>query len=303
MKETSINSLNNILKLSLLIVFTCYLPVKAISKKKQPNIIIILTDDQGYGDFSFSGNPEVKTPNIDKLWNEGIKLTNFHVAPMCTPTRGALMTGKDALKNGAFLVCSGYSSILPEVPTMPEILKEAGYKTGIFGKWHLGDNYPHRPTDRGFDTAVWHKGWGQSSVNDFWNNDYFNDYYWRNDKIEKFKGYCTDFWFDEAMNFMNECNKEETPFFAYLSTNAPHGPHYVDDKYRKPYKHLDHSLASYFGMIANIDENMGRLVQMLKDNDLYNNTIIIFTTDNGGTIGTKLYNAGLRGTKKRESDG
>jgi arylsulfatase A-like enzyme len=213
---------------------------------------------------------------------------------MCTPTRGQLLTGKDALHNGASIVCSGYSFVYPDILLMPEILKESGYKTGIFGKWHLGDNYPFRPMDRGFDYSVWHKGWGVSSVPDYWNNDYFDDYYWRNNTLEQFDGYCTDIWFTEAMKWIEDCHRRGKPFFAYIPTNAPHGPLYVDDTYRAPYKELNHGLASFFGMIANIDENMGRLDSMMESSGIKNNTILIFMTDNGGTAGVNYYNAGMR---------
>ncbi len=269
----------------------------------KPNILIVLTDDQGYGDFSFSGNPRLKTPHLDRLHERSIRLTDFHVAPMCTPTRSQLMTGVDAARNGAFMACSGYSSIRPGIPTLPEILRANGYRTGLFGKWHLGDNAPHRPMDRGFDHAVWHKGWGISSVPDRWNNDYFDDTYWVNDETKAFRGYCTDIWFDEAMAWMGACGRDRAPFFAYLSLNAPHGPLFVADNYRQPYADLPRPLATFFGMIANIDENMGRLEDMLERSGLDDNTILIFMTDNGGTVGVRFYNAGMRGGKMSLYDG
>jgi arylsulfatase len=270
---------------------------------KTPNVIIVMTDDQGYGDFSFAGNPRVKTPNIDRLYNKSIVLNDFHVAPMCTPTRGQLMTGKDALHNGAFMVSSGYSFVYPEIPVMPEIMKAVGYKTALFGKWHLGDNYPFRPIDRGFDLSIWHKGGGVNATSDYWNNDYFDDYYWKNDSLQQFKGYCTDIWFNEAMKWMEDCNQKGKPFFSYLAVNAPHYPLFVEEKYRSPYKDLDHNLASFFGMIANFDENMGRLDSMLVNSGIKDNTILIFLTDNGGTFGSKFYNANMKGSKKSLYEG
>lgn len=291
----------------ILLFFLCISFVKygfsTTTKEDRPNILIILTDDQGYGDFSFTGNPILKTPNIDRLSEEGVQFTDFHVAPMCTPTRGQLMTGIDALHNGAFLACSGYSFIYPEIPTMPEILAGEGYRTGLFGKWHLGDNYPYRPFDRGFETAIWHMGWGITSTTDYWNNDYFDDFYYTNDSLTQFDGYCTDIWFDEAMKWMQECADKDEPFFAYLSTNAPHGPLYVEDRYREPFKSVGESLASFFGMIANLDENMGRLEEMLDESGLKENTIVIFMTDNGGTVGVNYYNAGLRDGKMSVYEG
>jgi len=278
-------------------------PSALCSDAPRPNIIIVLADDQGYGDFSFTGNPVLKTPNIDRLARENVFLRDFHVSPMCTPTRGQLMTGRDALSNGAFLVCSGYGAIYPDVPTMPEILREAGYATALFGKWHLGDTHPYRPMDRGFDLAVWFKGWGITSVVDYWNNDYFDDTYYRNDKLTQFGGYCTDTWFDQAMQWMETRQKTGEPFMVYLAINAPHAPLYVADKYREPYNKLGHELASFFGMIANIDENMGRLDAMLERTGLKENTILIFMTDNGATAALDYYNAGMRGGKMSLYDG
>jgi arylsulfatase len=270
---------------------------------EKPNIILVMTDDQGYGDFSFSGNPSLKTPNIDRLSREGILLTDFHAAPMCTPTRGQLMTGRDALYTGATMVSSGFSFVYSDIPMMPEILKQEGYSSALFGKWHLGDNYPFRPMDRGFDMAIWHKGGGINSTSDYWFNDYYNDKYWHNDTLKQYQGYCTDVWFDEAMRWMDACHEEGKPFFAYISTNAPHWPYFVEDKYRKPYESLHNNLSSYFGMIANIDENMGRLDSMMEVTGIAENTILVFLTDNGGIIGTSFYNAGMRDKKESLYEG
>ncbi len=263
----------------------------------KPNVILVLTDDQGYGDLSCHGNPVLKTPHLDKLYRESIRLTDFHVAPMCTPTRGELLTGRDALSNGAYCVCSGRTFIRQSIPTMAEIFAQGGYRTGIFGKWHLGDNYPHRPQDRGFHEAVHHMGWGITSTPDYWNNDYFDDYFRHNGRVEQYAGYCTDVWFREAVHWIKACRRKNEAFFAYISTNAPHGPFWVPEKYRRPYQHLDRDPAGFFGMIANIDENMARLDAMLDEAGLRENTILIFMTDNGGTGGIKVYNAGMRGAK------
>ncbi|MCL4194368.1 MAG: arylsulfatase [Thermoguttaceae bacterium] len=265
-----------------------------------PNVLIILTDDQGYGDFSCHGNPVLKTPNIDALHAESIRLTDFHVAPMCTPTRGQLLTGMDALRNGATSVTAGRSLIRRGIPTMAEAFASAGYRTGIFGKWHLGDSYPQRPMDRGFQDAVWFLGWGVSSAPEF-DNDCFNTRYRRGTEIRQSPGYCTDFWFDEAMAWMRERKRRNERFFCYLPTNAPHGPLWVDAKYAAPYAKT--KAADFFGMIANIDENMGRLERMLQESGLRDNTLVIFMTDNGGTAGVNTYNAGMRGRKTQYYDG
>jgi len=288
--------------LSLFLPNTCA-SLPASPKSTKPNVIIILTDDQGYGDLSCHGNPVLRTPHLDRLHEQSIRLTNFHVAPMCTPTRSQLLSGRDALANGAFMVCSGFSFMRPGLPTMAEIFARNGYRTGIFGKWHLGESYPHRPQDRGFQEVLIHKGWGITSVPDHWNNDYFDDFFVHNGETKQYQGYCTDVWFSEMMKWISGPGEVTDPFFAYLSLNAPHGPHYVEDEYREPYGELDHSVASFFGMIANIDENIGKLDAMLRSSGLYENTILIFMTDNGGTAGTSLYNAGMRGAKGSLYDG
>jgi arylsulfatase len=263
----------------------------------RPNVIFVLTDDQGYGDLSCHGNPVLKTPHIDRLARESIRFTDFHVAPMCTPTRGELLTGRDALVNGAYCVCSGRTFMRRNLPTMAEVFAASGYRTGIFGKWHLGDNYPHRPQDRGFQEAVYHLGWGITSTPDYWNNDYFDDFFRHNGRIKQYPGYCTDVWFAEAMKWIKTCQRDGEPFFAYIPTNAPHGPFFAPERYKRPYKDLGRDTAGFFAMIANIDENMAKLDAMLQQSGLRDNTILIFMTDNGGTGGVKVYNAGMRGAK------
>ena len=164
-----------------------------------PNVILIMTDDQGYGELSCHGNPILKTPHMDELHAESIRLTDYHVAPMCTPTRGQLMTGLDAARNGAVNVSSGRALLRSDVPTMGDFFTSAGYRTGIFGKWHLGDNYPYRPEDRGFQETLWFPSSHIGAVPDFWGNDYFDDVYIRNGKRQPAQGYCTDVFFEEAM--------------------------------------------------------------------------------------------------------
>lgn len=263
----------------------------------RPNVILILTDDQGYGDLACHGNPVLKTPNLDRLHAQSVRLTDFHVSPMCTPTRGQLMTGRDALASGAYCVCSGRTFLRRSIPTMAEIFAGSGYRTGIFGKWHLGDNYPHRPMDRGFQEAVWHLGWGITSTPDYWNNDYFDDHFRHNDEVRQYPGYCTDVFFAEAQKWIQKCATQRQPFFLYLPLNAPHGPFYVPDRYKQPYKHLAPDVAGFFGMIANLDENVGKLDETIREAGLRDNTVLIFLTDNGGTGGISVYNAGMRGAK------
>jgi arylsulfatase A-like enzyme len=276
------------------------LPALAQRTAAPPNIIVILTDDQGYGDLSSHGNPVLKTPAMDRLRAESVRLTDFHVAPMCTPTRSQLLTGRDALANGAMNVSSGRTLLRRDIPTLPELLAPAGYRSGLFGKWHLGDAYPYRPSDRGFDECVWFPSSHIGSASDAWNNDYYDDSYRHNGKLEKYQGYCTDVFFAEAKRWIAE---QRQPFFAYIATNAPHGPLFVPEKWSDPYKSHPRALANFFGMIANIDHNLGELDKFLEERNLLDNTILVFLTDNGGTAGVSLFNAGMRGRKVTLWDG
>jgi arylsulfatase len=271
------------------------------AKPARPNIIIVLADDQGYGDFSCLGNPVLKTPNLDKLHAQSIRLTDFHVAPMCTPTRGQLMSGLDCLHSGASSVCAGRSFIRRGIPTMAEIFAASGYRTGHFGKWHLGDSYPNLPQHRGFQETIYHHGWGITSIADSWNNDYFDPTFYHNGVPKKYKGYCTDIWFDQALAWVRERHQKNEPFFVYLPTNAPHGPHWAPEKYKAPYR--GKGPEGFFGMIANIDDNMARLEAMLTETGLRDNTLLFYFNDNGGTAGVKVFNAGMRGHKTEYYDG
>lgn len=273
-------------------------------KQRTPNIVLILVDDQGYGDLGCHGNPVVKTPRLDKLHSESVRLTDFHVAPMCTPTRGQLLSGRDALRNGAMNVSSGRTPLRTEFPTMADAFAAAGYRCGHFGKWHLGDNYPYRPHDRGFHEAVYFASSHIGSAPDPWNNDYFDDIYWHNGLRKPYEGYTTDVFFHEAERFIAESDEAGKPFFVYIPLAAAHGPLFVPAKYREPYAATQpHNIASFFGMIANIDENVGRLDDLLTERGLRDDTILIFMTDNGGTAGVPVYNAGMRGRKIELYDG
>lgn len=278
----------------------------------KPNVIIVFTDDQGYGDLAYHGNPIVKTPNLDIFAEQSLELTNFHVGTTCAPTRAGLMTGRNANRNNAWHTIAGCSILLEDEELMPQVFERNGYQTAMFGKWHLGDNYPFRPQDRGFQTAFYHGGGGVQQTPDYWNNDYFDDTYFRNGTPQKVSGYCTDVWFDEAIAFTKKQDNE--PYFMYLALNAAHGPFNVPEKYAKMYASaaLTDTQKRFYGMISNIDDNFGRLVSHLKETDQFDNTIIIFTTDNGTAAGIKNvdgsgevlgFNAGLRGTKGSHYDG
>src|SRR5574340_882895 len=189
----------------------------ALAPAARPNVIIILTDDQGYGDLSAHGHPEIRTPNIDRLHSESVRFTDFHSSPMCTPTRAQLMTGRDALYSGAMNVSSGRTLLRTDIPTMSEAFRAGGYRTGIFGKWHLGDSYPYRPEDRGFEETVWFPSSHIGSAPDSWNNAYFNDEYRHNGGRRRYSGYCTDVFFGDASRWIRAQAQASRPFFAYLA--------------------------------------------------------------------------------------
>jgi len=274
------------------------------SARKHPNVILVITDDQGYGDLGCHGNELIRTPNLDTLYEQSVRLTDFHVGPTCAPTRAGLMTGHYCNRTGVWHTIMGRSLLRRDEVTMADVFGAGGYRTAIFGKWHLGDNFPFRPQDRGFHEVLVHGGGGVGQTPDYWGNDYFDDTYWHNGTPEKHTGYCTDIWFDGALRFI-EANRHR-PFFAYLTTNAPHGPYNVAEKYSDLYKDKDVPNANFYGMITNIDENMGRLLGKLKTLGLEENTILIFMTDNGtaaGFRGGKGFNSGMRGTKGSEYEG
>ena len=271
-----------------------------------PNVILIVTDDQGYGDMACHGNPWLKTPNLDRMHAESVRLEDYHVDPVCTPTRAALMTGRYSTRVGAWAVTEGRQLLNADEVTMAEIFLSNCYNTGMFGKWHLGDPYPYGPRFRGFENVVCHKAGGVDEIGNPDGNDFFDDTYFRNGKPEHFKGYCTDVFFSEAIEFIHENKKKSSnPFFIYLPLNAMHGPFTVAEKYSKRFTDTGHPelRAKFYGMIENFDENLGRLFATLKKTETEKNTIVIFMGDNGtaqGISGGRKptgFNAGMRGKK------
>lgn len=277
------------------------------NETSKPNVIIVITDDQGYGDFGFTGNKAIQTPALDLLRSQGVLLNNYHVDPTCAPTRAALMTGRYSNRVGVWHTVQGRSMLRSREVTMADVFSANGYATGMFGKWHLGDAYPYRPEDRGFQHTVWHKAGGVGQAPDYWGNDYFDDTYMVNGKYQRLEGYCTDVWFSEGLKFIKKSKSENKPFFAYISTNAPHGPYFCPEKYSQPYTgNPKVTLPEFYGMITNIDENMAKLMKLLNDEKLADNTILIYTTDNGTAAGVSKdrgFNAGMRGTKGVEYEG
>ena len=269
----------------------------------KPNIIFVLTDDQGYGDLSCHGNPILKTPNIDRLHAEGVRFTDFHVSPTCSPTRSALMTGRHEFKNGVTHTILERERLTPDATTLAQVLKGAGYTTGIFGKWHLGDEPAYQPGKRGFDEVFVHGAGGigqtyEGSCGDAPGNTYFDPAILHNGTFVKTKGYCTDVFFGQATKWV-ESVKGKRPFFCFIATNAPHAPLQVRPEDEARYKDLvkQPNVAKFFGMIANIDDNVGRLLARLKEWNIDRNTLVVFMNDNGGTVGVPLFNAGMRGQK------
>lgn len=294
-----------------LICFSC-------QKTEHPNIILIITDDQGYGDFGFTGNPHVKTPVLDNFARQSIRFNNFYVCPVSAPTRAALMTGRYSLRTGVRDTYNGGAMMAASEVTIAEMLKAAGYTTGIFGKWHLGDNYPMRPGDQGFDESVIHLAGGMGQPGDFttWprrDSSYFDPVLWHNSRMQKYKGFCSDIFAGEAIRFI-ESNKDH-PFFCYLAFNAPHTPLQVPENYYKIYRNIDPSAGfendgrpfpqmtdkdkedarRVYAMVTNIDDNVGRLMKKLDELKITEKTVVIFMTDNGPQ--QRRYNAGMRGLK------
>ena len=281
---------------------------------KAPNVLVILTDDQGYGDLGIHGNTILQTPNLDAFAKTAVEVTNFHVGSTCTPTRAGLLTGRNANRNNAWHTISGCSILNKEEETMAEVFQRNGYQTAMFGKWHLGDNYPYRPQDRGFKNTFYCKGGGVWQTPDYWLNDYFDDTYFRNGHPEKVEGYCTDVWFSETIKYIDQQKNADKPFFVYLAPNAAHGPFNVPTDFLGQYEdaNLTPTLKRFYGMITNLDVNFGKLLDFLSANQMTKNTIVIYTTDNGTAGGIRTdkktgqqygFNAGLRGQKGSHYDG
>ena len=292
-----------------------------------PNVILIITDDQGYGDLNFNGNPNIITPALDNFAAESVRFNNFYVSPVCAPTRSSLMTGRYSLRTGVRDTYNGGAIMASSEVTLAEMLKQANFTTGIFGKWHLGDNYPSRPSDQGFDESLIHLAGGMGQVGDFTNyfkkdTSYFDPILWHNNEQKPYQGYCSDIFTENAIEFI-EKNKNN-PFFCYLSFNAPHNPLQVPDEYYQIYKNIDptegidpnlipnekineqtkENTRKVYAMVTNIDDNLKKLFSKVEELGIKENTIVIFMPDNGpqharyvaGMKGrkTSVYNGGIR---------
>lgn len=258
----------------------------------KPNIILVMTDDQGYGQMACHGHPWLKTPNFDALHASSLRFTRFLVSPTCAPTRSAIMTGRHDLKNGVTHTILERERLTLAATILPQVLKTVGYTSGIFGKWHLGDEEPYQPQHRGFDETFIHGagGIGQAypcSCADVPGNTYTDPVIRHNGTFVKTHGFCTDVFFSAALGWIKKQKDREQPFFAYITTNAPHGPYLAPEKNKKRFTQLGfpEEQAGFYGMVENIDENMGRLLEKLREWDLFKDTLLIFMSDNGTTGG------------------
>ncbi|MBT5020584.1 MAG: arylsulfatase [Planctomicrobium sp.] len=310
----------------LVLLTICSVTKAAELSGSKPKIILVITDDQGYGPVGKHGHPWIQTPNMDKLYGQSARFTRFLVAPTCAPTRSALMTGRHPMRNGVTHTILERERMTLNAVTLPQVLKEAGYTSGIFGKWHLGDEDEYQPHNRGFDEAFIHGagGIGQAyacSCADAPGNKYFNPYIKHNGSFVKTEGYCTDLFFTAALGWIKEV-KEQKPFFAYIATNAPHGPFIAPPANEKRFTDLgfNEKEAGFYGMIENIDENLGRLLTKVDEWNLSNDTLIIFMSDNGmtgggsGRLGKRIgeskdgetlypFNADMKGLKGSADEG
>ncbi|MFN9025225.1 MAG: sulfatase-like hydrolase/transferase, partial [Akkermansiaceae bacterium] len=292
---------------------------------KAPNIILIITDDQGYPAVGANGTSWLRTPNMDKLRKTGTAFDRFLVSPTCSPTRSALMTGRHPMKNGITHTILERERLTLNAVTLPQTLAKVGYHSGIFGKWHLGDEAEYQPEKRGFEETFIHGAGGigqayDSSCADAPRNKYFDPVIRHNGRFVKTKGFCTDVFFNKATDWIGKMKDGKEPFFAYIATNAPHSPYIAPDGSKKRFLDMgfDNPSAGFFGMVENIDENIGKLMTKMDEWDLWKDTIVIFMSDNGmagnvcnegkvlgkdGEIEILGYNANTKGHKGSLDEG
>jgi len=284
--------------ISMLLLISCNSKEEE-SLRINPNVILIMTDDQGYGDLSLHGNDSLRTPHIDFLGTNGAKFDRFYVSPVCAPTRASLLTGRYHLRTGVYWVTRGAENMDPDEKTMAEVFMDNDYATGCFGKWHNGAHYPYTPTAQGFDEFVGFKA-------GHWSN-YFNTVLDDNNDTLDTNGYITDVFTDQALDFIRR--NRNNPFFCYIPYNAPHTPYQVPDKYFERYVndlHIKDSInnrkrATIYAMCENIDENIGRIYCELEKLGIAGNTIIVFLTDNGPN--GDRFNGNMRGRKGSVHEG
>jgi arylsulfatase A-like enzyme len=310
-----------ILAVILCLVTVCAGMTDLAAADTRPNVLVIITDDQGYGDLGVHGNPKIKTPNLDAFSRQSVRLEHFYVSPVCSPTRASLLTGRYNYRTGVVDTYLGRSMMHPDEVTLAEMLRSTGYRTGIFGKWHLGDNAPLRAIDQGFQQALVLKGGGIGQPSDPPGGEsYFDPILQRNGREERIKGYCSDIFAQALIDFVNQPGGG--PFFAYLAFNCPHAPLLAPEpeltEYRamnlalKDFPKLGHPVAKGFdapaenvarvyAMVTRIDSNVGKVLKALESKGIADNTIVVFLTDNGPA--DVRFNAGLRGRKASVYDG
>lgn len=303
------------------LALTCGPALGAPTENRRPNIVLIMTDDQGYGDVGFHGNPQIRTPNLDRLARESVRMANFCVSPVCSPTRSSLLTGRYNYRTGIVDTYLGRSMMRPDETTIAEVLAPAGYRTGIFGKWHLGDDVPMRPIDQGFQRELVIKGGGIGQPSDPPGGEHYLDPILQdNGHARKFQGYCSDIYTSAAIDFIKD--SDDRPFFTYLAFNCPHEPLEAPAAELESYKDVDLSTSAFpqlghpipetarspvekiarvYAMVTNIDTNVGRLLRALDDRGIARDTIVIFLSDNGPQ--RFRFNGGLRGAKGSTYDG
>lgn len=299
--------MKNLILTALLLLPAANLRAAEATAPARPNIILIMPDDLGYGDYSCLGAPIVRTPAVDAFKKQSVLFTQFHVSPTCSPTRAALLTGRHEFKNGVTHTIIERERLSLKSVTLPQMLKSAGYTTGIFGKWHLGDEEEYRPENRGFDEVFIHGGGGigqtyPGSCGDAPGNSNIDPTLWHNGRFEKTNGFCTDVFFDKAEDWIDAQRSAGKPFFALITPNAAHTPLVVPEDYYKQYlgqPGLSEDLAKFYGMIENIDTNFGKLMAKLEEWKIADNTLVIYIGSDNGGFGpaVKIFNAGMRGNK------
>lgn len=311
------------ISISLVALSTAVALEAASLKGSRPNVILVMTDDQGMGDLSCLGNQVLKTPNLDRFYKKSTRFLEFHVSPTCAPTRSALLSGRHEFRNGVTHTIKERERMALSTTTFPQLLQQSGYATGIFGKWHLGDEDAYQPYNRGFSEVFIHGAGGigqayQGSCADFPPNrekdgKYFDNVLLHNDTLVKTKGFCTDVFFQGALGWIKKNLQAGTPFFAYIAPNAPHGPMIAPEKYTRRFLEAgyDAGTAGRYGMIENIDDNFGLLMSKLDAWKAWDNTLVIFMTDNGqaGRSGKRngkkvaMYTAGFKTGKGSAYEG
>lgn len=273
----------------------------------QPNVLLIICDDLAYGDLPCHGNPHRRSGRLDQLHHESTRLTQYRSGPMCSPARASLMTGRHYYRTGVVDTSAGRAMMYPDEVTMAEVARTAGYSTGLFGKWHLGDSYPMRAVDQGFDEVVTFNAGYIGQLPYPKETGYTDPVLEHNGEWEQYSGYCTDIFTEEAIRFIR--SNQTDPFYVHVAFNAPHTPLDIDDSWIEPYRRagLHEHTARIYGMVDNIDANVGRLLDVLEETGLSENTILIFTSDHGPEAPPRnvpqRFNAKLRGLKGSVYDG